>query len=163
QQFASKVRRYIERGVGAAFAHFALELLQVLHLAHYTKRLRVYKTVDQLTALDGAILVENEHRHMFHVVVQCITERDHLDQRREKKEKQRQRIAPDDNEFLEENCAEPAKWFVFHLLYKERRSLVRRLGDLEIAPPWTSFASLRMTFIGSRGLSLLAGVLGRKL
>src|SRR5439155_1957083 len=90
--------------------------LQVLHLAHYTKRLRVYKTVDQLTALDGAILVENKHRHMFHVVVQCITERDHLDQRRKKKEKQRQRIAPDNDEFLEENCTEATKRFVFHFL-----------------------------------------------
>src|SRR5881397_2717834 len=122
QQFASKVRRDIERGIGAAFAHFALELLQILHFTHYTKTLRVYETVDQLTALDGAIFVENEHRHVFHVVIERVAECNHLDQRREEKEKQCQRIAPDDDELLEEDCAEPAKKFVLHILYKERWS-----------------------------------------
>src|SRR5256886_7386883 len=100
QQFASKVRRDIERGIGAAFAHFALELLQILHFTHYTKTLRVYETVDQLTALDGAIFVENEHRHVFDVVIERVTECNHLDQRRAKKKKKSQRNAPDDHEFI---------------------------------------------------------------
>src|SRR5438552_13157150 len=114
QQFASKVRRDIERGIGAAFAHFALDLLQILHFTHYTKTLCVYETVDQLTALDGAIFVENEHCHVFDVVVERVAECNHLDQRREKKEKESQRIAPDDDELLKQNCAEAAKWFVLH-------------------------------------------------
>ena len=52
---------------------------------------------------------------MFHVVIERVAERDHLDQRREKEEKESQRIAPDDNELLEEYCAEAAKQFVFHV------------------------------------------------
>src|SRR6266540_5415030 len=114
QQFASKVRRDIERSIGAAFAHFALELLQTLHFTHYAKCLRVYETVDQLTALDGAIFVENDHCHVFDVVIERVAECNHLDQRREKEEKESQRIAPDDDELLKEDCAEAAKQFVFH-------------------------------------------------
>src|SRR2546429_7809000 len=114
QQFASKVRRDIERGIGAAFAHFALELLQILHFTHYTKTLRVYETVDQLTALDGAIFVENEHRHVFDVVIERVTECNHLDQRREKKKKERERIARGEGEFLVQDLAEGAEQFVFY-------------------------------------------------
>ena len=48
---------------------------------------------------------------------------------------------------------------MFHLLYKERRSLLRRTGDLD-RPSWISLVSLRMTFIGSRSFLLLRSVLG---
>src|SRR5207237_1840876 len=88
--------------------------LQSLHCAHYAKTLCIHETVDQLTALDGAIFVENDHRHVFHVVIERVAERNHLDQWREKKEKESQRITPDDNEFLEQDGAESAKQLVFH-------------------------------------------------
>jgi len=51
---------------------------------------------------------------------------------------------------------------VFHVaLYKERRLSSRR-GDLEIALPWASFASLRMTIMLC-GLLSFSSVLGGKL
>src|SRR4029434_8292843 len=74
--------------------------------------------------------------HVFHVVVEGVAERDHLDQGREKHEEKRHRIAPDDDEFLEENCAESAKRFAFHFccsggisscLLLVRRMLAREL------------------------------------
>src|SRR5439155_11148158 len=160
---ASKIGRDFQRSVCAALAHFAFKRIQALHFAYHTKRLRVHEPIDQLAALDGAIFVQNNQRHMFHVVIERIAERNHLDQWWEKKEEQRQRIARDDDEFLEQNCAESAEQLVFHVLYKERRSLVRRRGDLEIALPWISFTSLRMTSIRLRRLLLFSGVLGRKL
>jgi hypothetical protein len=54
-----------------------------------------------LATLNRAIFIENEHRHVFHVVIESVAKRDHLDERREKEEEERQRIAPDDDEFLE--------------------------------------------------------------
>src|SRR4051812_27223328 len=116
QQVTREVWRDIQRSVCAAFAHLAFELVQILHFTHYAERLCVHEPIDQLAALDGAILIENEHRHVFYVTVESVAKRDHLDQRREEKEKQCQRIAPDDDEFLEQNRAKSAKRFVFHLL-----------------------------------------------
>src|ERR1051326_6660056 len=72
--------------------------------------------------LDGAILVENEHGHMFHVIIERVAERDHLDQRREKKEKKSQRIGPGHDEFLEKNCAKPAKQIVFHFVAPKKNA-----------------------------------------
>ena len=115
QQFASKVRRDLQRGVGATFAHFTFKRLQTLHFSHHAKRLRVHEAIDQLTTLNGAILVQNNQRHVFHVVVEGVAERNHLDQWRKKHEEERHRIAPDHDEFLEENCAEPAKKSVRHI------------------------------------------------
>src|SRR6516162_1287519 len=113
-KFAGKVRRDVERGVRGPLSHFALQLVQALHFADYAKALRVNKAIDQLAALDRAIFVQNKHRHMLHVVIKRIAKRDHLDQRRKKEEKESQRIAPDDDELLEQNCAKSSKWDVFH-------------------------------------------------
>ena len=106
--------RDLNPDVGAALAHFAFHFFQALHLSHHAKRLRVHETIDQLTALDSAIFVQDDRRHVFHVVVESVAERDHLDQRRKKHEEKRHRIAPDHDEFLEENCAESAKRFALH-------------------------------------------------
>src|SRR5437763_10241516 len=125
-EFARKVRRDLERGVCATPAHFTLQLLQILHFAHYAKTLRIHEAIDQLTTLDGAIFVENEHRHVFHVVVQSVAESNHLDERRKEKEEERQRIAPDDDKLLEQNRAKPAKRFVLH---KNSHSLSSRLAN----------------------------------
>src|SRR5207248_10570762 len=51
---------------------------------------------------------------MLHVGIERVAERDHLDQGRKKHEEKRHRIAPDDDEFFKENCAEAAKKIVFH-------------------------------------------------
>src|SRR5262249_46577047 len=113
-QFAGKVRRDIERSVRAALAHLALQLLQSLHFADYAKTLGIYETIDQLATLRRSVFVQNKHRHVFDVVVERVAERNHFDQRREKEKKQRQRVAPDDDELLEQDCAESAKQLVFH-------------------------------------------------
>ena len=108
-EVTSEGRRDVQRGVGAAFPHFALKLIQAVHLAHHTKRLRIHEAIDQQSALNAAIFIQNEHRHVFDVVIQRVTERHHLDQWRKEKEEERQRIARDDDEFFKENRAEPAK------------------------------------------------------
>src|SRR5207244_6933703 len=94
-----------------------LKLVQAVHLAYHAKGLRVHEAIDQQPALDAAIFIQNKHRHVFDVVIQRIAERDHLDQRRQEKEEESQRIARDDNEFFKDNCAKPAKKFVFHIRY----------------------------------------------
>lgn len=67
-----------------------------------------------MPALDRAIFIEDDQAHVFDVVIERVTECDHLDQRRKEHEKKRERIAQDGDEFLEENCAEPAKRATFH-------------------------------------------------
>src|SRR5207245_6634250 len=99
---------------GGCGSRVALELVEVLQCAEYAKALRVNEAVDQQPAFHRAIFIENKQRHVLHVVVERIAERDHLDQRREKEEKQSQRIAPDHDELLEQNCAKSSKRFVFH-------------------------------------------------
>src|SRR5438874_13135042 len=54
---------------------------------------------------------------MFHVGIERVTERDHFYQRRKEHEEQRHRVAPDDDEFLEQNCAEAAKRFLLHAAF----------------------------------------------
>src|SRR5262249_59304052 len=48
---------------------------------------------------------------------ETITEPDHLHEQREKHKEHRHWIAPNDVEFFEQNCAEPAKRFVFHAAF----------------------------------------------
>jgi hypothetical protein len=144
----------LQAHVGTALAHFAFHLFQALHLSHHTKRLGVDETIDQLAALDGAIFVQDDRRHVFDVVVEGVAKRDHLDQRRKKHEEKRHRIAPDDDEFLEKNCAESAKRFAFHIT---RHSLSSRVAkttrDLAYAgkasaidPPTSDSSSPPMRF-----------------
>jgi hypothetical protein len=113
---AREVRRNLQTHIRAAFADFTGKRISILHLADNAESLRVYEAIDELATLDRAIFVQNDHGHVFHIGVERITEGDHLDQRREKHEEQRHRVAPDDDEFLKENCAETAERFVFHVL-----------------------------------------------
>ena len=76
-----------------------------------------------MAALDGAVFIENHHRHVLDVIIERITKRDHLDQRREEHEEQGHRIAPDDDEFLEEDGAEATER-AFH----DGAGLLVRLG-----------------------------------
>ncbi len=76
-----------------------------LHFAHYAKSLCVHEAIDQEPALNAAIFVQDKHSHVFDVVIQRVTERDHLDQWRKEKKEKRQRITRDDDEFLEQDCA----------------------------------------------------------
>src|SRR6266571_7091218 len=113
-QVADEVRRDLHADIGMAFADFARELLDVLHFADNAKCFGVNEAIEELPAFDGAIFVQDRHPHVFDVVVERVTERDHLDERRKKHEKKRHRIAQDDDEFLEEYCAETPKRFRFH-------------------------------------------------
>ena len=85
-----------------------------MRFADHAKALRVNEAIDQQAALNGAIFIEDKHRHMFHVIVERIAERHHLDQRREKEKEESQRITPDHDELLEQNGAKPSKRYVFH-------------------------------------------------
>src|SRR5438874_7237942 len=82
---------------------------------------------------------------MLHIGVERVTERDHLDKRREKHEEERHRITPDDDEFFKENCAEAAKRFVFHdhqwVIPSEARDLAYAEKVLAINPPTSDSSS----------------------
>ena len=100
--------------VRASFPDFARHLLDVLDFADDPECLRVDEAIEELPALDGAILIQDRHRHVLHVVIERVTERDHLDERREEHEEQRHRIAQDRDEFLEEDRVEAAEGSAFH-------------------------------------------------
>ena len=124
-----KCRRNLQSDIGVAAANFARQFVDALHFADDAKCFRVHEAVDELPAFDGAIFVQDHHRHVFHVVIERVTERDHFDERRKKHEEQRHRIAPDDDEFLEQDGAEAAERDVFH---SSRCSFVRsRVSSLK--------------------------------
>ena len=71
--------------------------------------------IDQLATLNGAIFIQNNHGHMFHVIVEGVAKCNHFDQRWKKHEEKCHWVAPDHDEFLEENGPEPTKRFAFHI------------------------------------------------
>jgi hypothetical protein len=113
-QIAREMRRDLEADISAALANLARELLDVLHFADDPKRLRVNEAIDKLPALDGAILIQDHRGHVFHVVVERVTKRDHFDQWREEHEKERQRIPDDRDEFLEQDGAKASEGCALH-------------------------------------------------
>src|SRR6202043_642463 len=113
----SELRRNLQAGVSATSADLARHLFNTLHFADDAKCFRVHKPVNELPAFDGAILIKNHQRHVLHVGVERVAERNHLHQWRKKHEEQRHRIAPNNDEFLKQNCAKSAKKFVFHAAF----------------------------------------------
>ncbi len=111
---AGEMRRDLQADIGAAFADFARELIDVLHFPDNAEGLGVDETIEELTALDGAVFVQDDHGHVAHVVVERVAERDHLDERREEHEEEGHRIAQDADEFLEEDGVEAAERRRFH-------------------------------------------------
>ncbi len=103
------MRRNLQADIGVAFADFARELFDILDVADDAECLGVDEAIDELPALDRAVFVQDDHGHVFDVVIERVAERDHLDQRREEHEEKRERIAQDADEFLEENGAEAAE------------------------------------------------------
>jgi hypothetical protein len=79
-----------------------------LDLLHDAKGFGVDELLDELPALDRAVLVEHHHGHVLHVHVEREPEGHDLDERRKEHEEERGRVAEDDREFLEENGFEPA-------------------------------------------------------
>ncbi len=112
---AGEMRRDLQADIGAALADLARELIDVLHFADHAKGFGVDETIDELTALDGAVLIQDDHGHVAHVVIECVAEGDHLDERREEHEEEGHRIAQDADEFLEEDGVEAAEGRRFHL------------------------------------------------
>src|SRR3954447_5325805 len=112
--FFSKFGRDLPAGVSATSSNLARPLLDALYFADYAESLGVDEAIDQLTTFHRPIFIQDDHRHMFHVRIEGVTEGDHLHERREEHEEQSHRIAPDDDEFLEEDGAESAKWSTFH-------------------------------------------------
>src|SRR5438552_9432815 len=111
---ARKMRRNLQAGVSMAFPNLARERINVLHCADDPERLCVNKPIEKLPALDRAIFIQDHQTHMLDVVIERVTERDHLNQRREKHEEKSHRIAPDDNEFLKQDGTEAAERSALH-------------------------------------------------
>ena len=128
-----ELRRNLQPGVSAAFANCARHRIDALDFADHAKGLSVDEAIDKLATFRRAILIEDDQRHMLHVGIESVAERDHLHQRREKHEEQRHRIAPDDDEFLEQNCAESAERFAFHTVCSVIPSGARDLAYAERA------------------------------
>src|SRR5205814_9074383 len=106
--------RNLQTRVGVALADHARHRIDALHFAHDAERLGVDEAIDELATLNRAVLVKNDQRHVLYVRVERITERDHFHERRKEHEEQRHRVAPDDDEFLEQNGAEAAEGFALH-------------------------------------------------
>ena len=113
-QIAREMRRNLQSHISAPFPNLARHLIDVLDFADDPERLGVNEAIEKLPALDGAIFVQDRHRHVLDVVIERVTERDHLDERRKKHEEKRHRIAQDGDEFLEQDRVETAEGGVFH-------------------------------------------------
>ncbi len=85
------------------------QLSDAAHFASDPKGLRIDELLDELPALGGAVLIQDQGRHVFHVGVQRVTESDHLHHRREQHKKERQRVTQNDQKFLVENGGEAAE------------------------------------------------------
>src|SRR5213075_2580625 len=112
-----KMRRDLHADGSTALPNLARHLVGVLNFTDDAKRFRVYEAIEELPALDGAILVQDHHRHVLHVIIERITERDHLDERRKKHEEQRHRIAQDRDEFLEQDRVQSAERRALHAAF----------------------------------------------
>src|SRR5205807_1484657 len=111
---AGEMRRNLETDISATSSDFARELFDALHFSDNPKGLGVDESIQELAALDCAIFIQDRHRHVLHIVVESVTERDHLDERGEDHKKERDRIAQNRDEFLEEDRAQAAERCAFH-------------------------------------------------
>jgi len=83
----SDVAEYPKRR-GAASPHFALKLIQAVHLAYHAKGLRVHERSINSRLSTLAIIIQNKHRHVLMSLSNAY--RTHqFDQRRKKKKKKR--------------------------------------------------------------------------
>src|SRR3954469_9234749 len=76
------------------------------------KSLRIFEPLDDRSAFLCAILIQDDERHVLHVIVKCVAERDHLDDRREEHEEQRERTAQNHDEFLVKDGGKSAEWIL---------------------------------------------------
>ena len=120
-EVAGEMRRNLQPDISAAFPNLAREFLNVLDFTDNPKRLRINQAIDELPALDRAILIQDRHRHVSHIVVERVTERDHLDERRKEHEEERHRIPHHGDEFLEQNGAEAAEGCALHGIFQEEQ------------------------------------------
>src|SRR5205085_552069 len=109
------MRRNLQPDIGVPGADFARHLRGAAHFPDDPESLGVDEAIEQLATLHGAVFVENNHRHMFDVVVERVAKSDHLDERREEHEKERHRVAQDDDELLKKDGAKAAEG-AFHYL-----------------------------------------------
>src|ERR1044072_5916874 len=100
------MRRNLQPDMGVTGADFTRHFICVPYLFDDAEGFRVNEAIEELSALDSSDLVQYDHCHVLDVVIERITKRDHLDQRWEKHEEQGHRIAPDDDELLEQDGAE---------------------------------------------------------
>ena len=106
---AGEMRRDLQANIGVALADLARQRLDVLHFPDNAKCFGVDEAIEELTALDGAVFIQDDHGHVSHVVIERVAEGDHLDERREEHEEEGHRIPQDADEFLEEDGVEAAE------------------------------------------------------
>src|SRR5205085_1446604 len=121
-QVAREMRRDLHSDRSASFSDLARHVFHVVNFADDAEGLGINETVEEPAALHGAIFVQNRHRHMFHVVVERITKRNHLNERREKHKEQRHWVAQNRDEFLEEDRVQAAEGDAFHGIAPTRAS-----------------------------------------
>src|SRR5437762_8679551 len=117
---AGEMRRNLETDIGATFSNLARELLDILHFSDNPEGFGVDEAIQELTALDRPILIQDRHGHMLYVVVEGVAERNHFDERRKEHKKKRDRIAQDRDELLEEDGAEAAERCAFHIALRAK-------------------------------------------
>src|SRR5438067_4429550 len=111
---AGEMRRDLETDIGATFSNLARELLDVLHFSDNPEGFGVDEAIQELTALDRPILIQDRHGHVLYVVVEGVAERNHFDERGKEHKKKRDRIAQNRDELLEEDGAEAAERCALH-------------------------------------------------
>jgi hypothetical protein len=97
------------------------------------------KLVDQKTAFDRAIFVENKHRHVLHIVIERIPNATISINGGKKKKKRVSGSRQTTMNSLKQNCAKPSKRFVFHfhivglVIPSEARDLAKHAGVHELS------------------------------
>src|SRR5436190_9725857 len=111
---ACKFRRNLDPEIRLAAPDRVREFSDAVYFPDDAKRIRVDEFIDQSPALERPILIQQDCRHVLDVQIQRETEGNDLHKRRKKHEEKRRGITPNDDEFLEQDRAEPAKWSAFH-------------------------------------------------
>src|SRR5687767_13572479 len=99
-KFPRELRRNLQAYAGMPSPNRRGKLVHASDFADDPKSLGVDEGIDQLPALDGFVLVENNHRHVLDIIIESEPKRDHLDQRGKKHEEERKGVSQDDDEFL---------------------------------------------------------------
>src|SRR5947207_2046774 len=78
-------------------------------MADDAEGLGILEMVNEFAGLDGSIFIQDKRGYMLDVSIQRVAERDHLDDRGEEHEEQREGIAQNHEKFLVKNSGKAAE------------------------------------------------------